>query len=139
MNQQVCTPAQVFIVFIIIQSVVDAYNGNYNISMAKLLFMVVYTLFLSGLCYADLYYVAWIFVFVPFALLSLMIVTLLYIAKMKPTSGRAQTEDELVVPVIVLPNARVIRPINNCIVVTSIAPPKHGIRTQAEDEIFCLS
>ena len=139
MNQQVCTPAQVFIVFIIIQSVVDAYNGNYNISMAKLLFMVVYTLFLSGLCYADLYYVAWIFVFVPFALLSLMIVTLLYIAKMKPTSGRAQTEDELVVPVIVLPNARVIRPINNCIVVTSIAPPKHDIRTQAEDEIFCLS
>lgn len=139
MNQQVCTPAQVFIVFIIIQAIVDAYNGNYNISVAKLIFMVVYTLFLSGLCYADLYYVAWIFVFVPFALLSLMIVTLLYIAKMKPTSGSAQTEDELVVPVIVLPNARVIRPINNCIVVTNIAPPKHGIRTQAEDEIFCLS
>ena len=58
---------------------------------------------------------------------------------MKPTTGSAQTEDELVVPVIVLPNARVIRPINNCIVVTNIAPPKHGIRTQAEDEIFCLS
>jgi len=138
MSDLTCMPAVVFVTYMLIQIGVDLYSGYYNVSAMKALFMVVYALLLSFLCSSDMYLFAWVLVFIPFALLSLIIVSLLYVANMKETTGTATTTEEVVTPIIVLPNDQIIRPLNNCIVVTNVEPPRHGVQTQSTNSLFCI-
>ena len=133
-----CMPAVIFVTYMLIQIGVDLYSGYYNISVLKALFMIIYALLLNFLCSSDMYIFAWFLVFIPFALLSLIIVILLHTSKMKETTGTASTTEEVVTPVVILPNKQVIMPINNCIVITNVEPPKHGVRTQYTNSLFCL-
>jgi len=138
MTSIMCMPAVVFVAYMLIHIGTDLFTGYYNMSAMKFLFMIVYALLLNWLCFINAYLLAWILVFIPFTLLSLIIVVLLYTANMKETSGTATTETELPVPVLFLPTNQVIMPVNNCIVVTNVGPPKHGVRTQYTDSLFCL-
>ena len=133
-----CMPAVIFVTYMLIQIGVDLYSGYYNVSAMKALFMIIYALLLNFLCSSDMYLFAWFLVFIPFALLTLIIVSLLYVAKMKETTGTATTTEEVITPVIVLPNNQVIMPINNCIIVTNVEPPMHGVQTQYTNSLFCL-
>ncbi len=135
-----CHPAIIFVVYIFIQIVVDFGVGNYNISLAKLFISILYTLFLSFLCSIGLDVVAWLFVFIPFILLSLAVTILLYSLKLKETSGSAETEEEeMPTPVVILPNHKIIQPVDNkCIIVTDVEPPKHGMRSRSRSKMYCM-
>jgi len=138
MSSILCMPAVVFVVYMLIQIGADLFTGYYNMSAMKFLFMIVYAVLLNWLCMMGAYLFAWLLVFIPFALLSLIIIVLLHTANMKETSGTATTQSDLPVPIVVLPNNQVIMPVDNCIVITNIDPPMHGVRTQYTDSLFCL-
>ena len=138
MSSILCMPAVIFVFYMLIQIGADLFMGYYNMSAMKFLFMIVYAVLLNWLCFMGAYLFAWLLVFIPFALLSLIIVVLLYTANMKETTGTPTTQAELPIPIVVLPNNQVVMPVNNCIVVTNVDPPKHGVRTQYTDSLFCL-
>ena len=136
-----CAPALVFMVYVVIQIVLDFAMGNYNVSLMKLLISIIYILFLNFLCAVGLYVFAWLFVFIPFIFLSLAVVILLYSLKLKETSGKVESDDdeERPVPVVILPNKHIIQPMNDrCIIVTEVAPPRHGMRTKRNTKIYCM-
>ena len=140
MDNKLCTPAVVFVVYMVIQIFIDIAYGYYNVSLIKFILMVGFAVFLNWLCSIDAVMTAWILVFLPFALLSLLVFILLYTLKMNQTTGRTSTETEIdnVTPVLILPNNQTIKPIKNCIVVTNVSTPKHGLRTKTEDKLFCM-
>lgn len=136
-----CAPALVFMVYVVIQIVLDFAMGNYNVSLMKLLISIIIILFLNFLCAVGLYVFAWLFVFIPFVFLSLAVVMLLYSLRLKETSGKVTSDDdeERPVPVVVLPNRHVIQPMNDrCIIVTEVDPPRHGMRTKSNTKIYCM-
>jgi uncharacterized membrane protein len=137
---KLCPPAFIFAVYIMIQIVLDFVFGNYNISLAKLALSLLYVIFLNFLCSIGLYVVAWLFVFIPFVLLSLAVTMLLYSLKLKETSGKTTTDDEdIPIPIVILPNHKIIQPLNNkCILVTDIVPPKHGMRGESKTKMYCM-
>ena len=134
-----CMPVKVLAVFVIVQIFIDLFTGYYNRSLMKIFFAVLYGLLVAWVCSIGANVVAWLLVFIPFALFSLIIVMLLYFFKLKETTGIAKYEEEVTAPIIILPNNQVIMPIrkNNCIVITKVEPRKHGVRTTYTDTIFC--
>lgn len=141
MYKGLCAPALIFMVYVFIQIVLDFAMGNYNISLIKLIISIIIILFLNFLCAVGLYVFAWLFVFIPFVFLSLAVVMLLYSLRLKETSGKIESDDdeERPVPVVILPNRHIVQPMNNrCIIVTEVAPPKHGMRTKSNTKMYCM-
>lgn len=137
--EYLCMPVKIFAAFVAIQIFIDLFTGYYNRSLMKLIFAVFYGLLVAWVCSIGAHLLAWLLIFIPFALFSLIIIMLLYFFKLKETTGVAKYEEEVTSPVIVLPNNQVIMPIreDNCIVITKVEPHKHGVRTKYKDTIFC--
>lgn len=85
-----CPPALIYLVFSIIQIVIDIGQGFYNTALAKVVVSLIFSVLLNYLCLAGLGIVSWIIIFVPFILMSVVISVLLYVLGLKPTSGRLQ-------------------------------------------------
>ena len=69
--QKMCTPAVIYLVFSLVQIIIDLFKGLYNQSFFKFIVMIIFTLVLHALCAAGLGIISWIIVFVPFILMSL--------------------------------------------------------------------
>ena len=85
-----CPPALIYLVFSIIQIVIDIGKGFYNTAFAKIIVSIIFSILLNYLCLLGLGIVSWIIIFIPFILMSVIISVLLYVLGLKPTSGRLQ-------------------------------------------------
>lgn len=136
-----CPPAFLFVVYMTIQIVIDALQGFYNTSFTKIIILFFFGTILNLLCENDMTFIAWILIFVPFVLLSLMVAILLYSMKLKETSGNIDVQkdpEESIPPVIVLPNKKTITPVSEgCILIKKTQPPKHGMVTKEYTQLYC--
>ena len=86
--ESICTPALIYLVFSIVQIIVDTGKGLYNTAFLKLIVTFIFTIFLNYLCDRGLGIISWIIVFIPFILMSIIISILLLMLGLDPTTGK---------------------------------------------------
>jgi hypothetical protein len=74
-----CGPALVYIGFSLIQIFIDIYNGIMNAAFLKLIIMIVFTLIINMLCDLGLSIIAWLLVFIPIIMMTVISTLLLQV------------------------------------------------------------
>ena len=85
---KLCGPSLIFMAFSLTQIIIDSFKGFYNTAFMKFLVTIVFTLLLNALCDMGLSIVAWIIVFVPFVLMTIISSMLLYIFGLEAKTGK---------------------------------------------------
>lgn len=86
--QQICAPAVIYLIFSLVQIVIDLFKGLYNQAFFKFLVMIIFTLLLNALCSRGLGVISWMLVMVPFILMSLITAILLFVFGLDPSTGQ---------------------------------------------------
>lgn len=63
-----CSPALLYLVFIIIHVITEMVNENYKDSLVKLMIGILFTLILQVFCMQNLKLISWLLVFIPIIL-----------------------------------------------------------------------
>jgi hypothetical protein len=87
-----CAPAIIYLIFSITQILIDIFKGLNNTAFTKVIVTIMVTLLLNILCEKGLSVVAWLIVFIPFILMSIIVGLLLYIFGLDATSGTLNYE-----------------------------------------------
>lgn len=74
-----CGPALIYIGFSLIQIFIDIYNGIMNAAFLKLIIMIVFTLIINILCDLGLSIIAWLLVFIPIIMMTVVSTLLLQV------------------------------------------------------------
>jgi len=86
-----CPPAIIYIIFSFIQILFDLTYGMINTAIMKTIVAIIITFLLNWLCQKELSIVSWVIVFVPFMLMTAIVVFLLYIFGLNATTGQLNT------------------------------------------------
>jgi hypothetical protein len=81
---QLCGPALVYIGFSLIQIFIDIYAGVFNSAFIKFVIMIIFTLILNILCSLGYSVIAWVLVFIPIIMMTLISTLLLRIFGLDP-------------------------------------------------------
>ena len=87
MVESLCAPALIFLIFSIIQIFIDIFKTYYNQAFFKFISMILVTLLLNILCKKGLGTIAWLLVFIPFILMTLISVILIIVFGLNPAEG----------------------------------------------------
>jgi len=87
MVESLCAPALIFLIFSIIQIFIDIFKTYYNQAFFKFISMILVTLLLNILCKKGLGTIAWMLVFIPFILMTLISVILIVVFGLNPAEG----------------------------------------------------
>tara|TARA_Y100001970_G_scaffold275837_1_gene377653 strand:- start:145 stop:795 length:651 start_codon:yes stop_codon:yes gene_type:complete len=87
MVESLCAPALIFLIFSIIQIFIDIFKTYYNQAFFKFISMILITLLLNILCKKGLGIIAWMLVFIPFILMTLISVILIIVFGLNPAEG----------------------------------------------------
>jgi hypothetical protein len=74
-----CGPGLVYIGFSLIQIFIDIYNGVMNAAFLKFIIMLVFTLIINILCDLGYSVIAWILVFIPIIMMTIISTLLLQV------------------------------------------------------------
>jgi len=91
MSLSLCPPALIYLIFCIIQIILDSVNGLYNTALVKTFIAIIITLLLNVLCKMGLGIVSWIIIFIPFIFMTVITSMLLYIFGMDVATGKQFT------------------------------------------------
>ena len=83
-----CKPALIYLIFSLVQVIIDTMNGYFNVALLKIITTFIVTTFFNYLCKQGLGIVSWVFIFIPFILKSVVITILLLTFGLDPTTGR---------------------------------------------------
>jgi len=87
MLDDLCPPALIYLGFSFVQVIIDLIKADYNIAIIKFIMMIVFTTILNILCQTGFGVVAWIIVFIPFILMTIVTSLLLYVLGLSPHTG----------------------------------------------------
>ena len=79
-----CGPGLVYIGFSLIQIFIDIYNGVMNAAFLKFIIMIVFTLIINILCDLGFSVIAWILVFIPIIMMTVISTLLLQVFGLDP-------------------------------------------------------
>lgn len=82
-----CAPAIIYLIFSTTQILIDTFKGLYNTAFMKVIVTIMVTLLLNILCQRGLSVVSWIFIFIPFILMSVIVSMLLYVFGLDVATG----------------------------------------------------
>ena len=91
--EKLCPPAAIFLVFMIIQISIDSAKGYLNSALMKVWVGILLTILLNYLCSSGLGIVSWLFVFIPFVLMTVIITVLLFMFGLDPKTGRIRVKN----------------------------------------------
>jgi predicted membrane protein len=83
----ICAPALIYLIFSLIQIIIDTFKGFYNTALVEFFVMMLMTYLLNLLCQGGMSIISWIIVFIPFILKSVIVAILLYAFGLDPQSG----------------------------------------------------
>lgn len=84
MIDRLCPPAMIYLVFSLIQIIIDMFKGFYNTAFFKSLVMIIFTFGLNILCNRGLGVISWIIVFLPFILMTYITAIIMIIFGLNP-------------------------------------------------------
>lgn len=79
-----CPPTLIYIGFSLIQIIVDLYNGIFNQAILKFIIMIIFTLIINILCDLGYTVIAWVLVFVPIIMMTIVSTLLLKVFGLSP-------------------------------------------------------
>ena len=82
-----CPPAIVYLFFSVTQILIDLYKQLYNTAFTKTIVTIMVTSLLNILCIKGFDTVAWVIVFIPFLLMSVIVGMLLYVFGLDVSTG----------------------------------------------------
>jgi hypothetical protein len=88
-----CAPAIIYLIFSITQILIDTFKGLYNTAFMKVIVTGMVTLLLNILCERGLSVVSWIFVFIPFILMTVVVSMVLYVFGLDAATGNLKKCD----------------------------------------------
>ena len=80
----ICAPALIYIGFSLIQIFIDIYSNNIKEAFLKFIFMLVFTLIINILCDLGFVVIAWIIVFIPIIMMTIISTLLLQVFGLDP-------------------------------------------------------
>jgi predicted membrane protein len=86
--EQLCAPAIIYLIFSIVQILIDTFKGLYNTALMKVIVMIMVTFLLQILCKRGLNVISWIIVFIPFILMTVIVSLLLYFFGLNSSTGK---------------------------------------------------
>jgi hypothetical protein len=92
--ERLCTPAIIYVVFSVVQILMDLYTGLINTALIKFIVMVIMTILLNILCQRDLAIISWIIVFIPFIMMTFIVSLILYIFGLSKATGSVQYSEK---------------------------------------------
>jgi len=90
--EKLCPPALIYLVYSLVQIVIDTLKGMYNTAFIKVWIMLLFTALLNVLCQQGLGIVSWVIVFLPFVFMALITTILLFNFGLDPASGTIYTK-----------------------------------------------
>jgi hypothetical protein len=88
-----CPPSIIYLIFSIIQILIDTIKGLYNTAFVKIIVTIMVTLLLNILCEKGLGIVSWIIVFIPFILMTVIVSVILYVFGLNESTGKLNNKD----------------------------------------------
>ena len=88
MIETLCPPALIYVCFSLTQIVIDTFKGLYTIAFFKFWVMLIFTLLLNILCAQGLGVISWLIVFIPFMLMSVITMILIFAFGLDPETGK---------------------------------------------------
>lgn len=86
-----CAPAIIYLIFSLIQILLDTMKGMYNTAFMKGIVAMVVTFLLNLLCVRGMGVVSWIIVFLPFLFMTVIVTLLLYVFGLDASTGKLKT------------------------------------------------
>ena len=80
----ICAPALIYIGFSLIQIFIDIYSNKINEAFLKFIFMLIFTLIINILCDLGFVVIAWILVFIPIIMMTIISTLLLQVFGLDP-------------------------------------------------------
>jgi hypothetical protein len=93
MIQILCMPALMYLVFMVMHISFDMYYGFYNLVLIKIAMCTIGTLLLNILCENNMSVISWLIVSVPFVLMTVIAVYILFMLRLNPATGKTLTSD----------------------------------------------
>jgi hypothetical protein len=88
-----CGPGLVYIGFSLIQIFIDIYNGVMNAAFLKFIIMIVFTLIINILCDLGFSVIAWILVFIPIIMMTIISTLLLQVFGLDSENNNLSTKN----------------------------------------------
>jgi hypothetical protein len=83
-----CPPALVYVVFFLIQIVIELGNNRYKQALVQTIICIIFTCILQIFCNANLSIVAWILVFIPIIMYTYMVLLILMVFRLNPDGAK---------------------------------------------------
>ena len=88
MIETLCPPALIYVCFSLTQIVIDTFKGLYTVAFFKFWVMLIFTFLLNVLCAQGLGIISWLIVFIPFMLMSVITMILIFAFGLDPETGK---------------------------------------------------
>jgi hypothetical protein len=83
-----CPPALLYVVFFLIQIVIEISNENYTQALTQSIICVIFTCILQIFCNANLTLVAWLLVFIPVIMYTYMVLLIFMVFRLNPDKAQ---------------------------------------------------
>jgi hypothetical protein len=83
-----CAPALIYVVFFLIQIVIELSHNRYKEALVQTIICIIFTCILQIFCNANLSIVAWILVFIPIIMYTYMVLLILMVFRLNPDGAK---------------------------------------------------
>jgi hypothetical protein len=83
-----CAPALLYVVFFLIQIVIEISNESYKQALTQAIICVIFTCILQIFCNAELTLVAWLLVFIPVIMYTYMVLLIFMVFRLNPDKAQ---------------------------------------------------
>jgi hypothetical protein len=90
MIQQLCMPALMYLIFMVMHISIDVYYKLYNMVLIKLGIATIGTLLLNVLCENNMSVISWLIVSIPFVMMTVIAVYILMMLGLNPATGKSK-------------------------------------------------
>jgi hypothetical protein len=83
-----CPPALLYVVFFLIQVVIEISNESYKQALTQFIICVIFTCILQIFCNAELTLIAWLLVFIPVIMYTYMVLLIFMVFRLNPDKAQ---------------------------------------------------
>ena len=83
-----CAPALLYLVFFLIQIVIEISHKSYTQALTQTIICVIFTCLLQIFCNANLTIIAWLLVFIPVIMYTYMVLLIFMVFRLNPDKAK---------------------------------------------------
>ena len=83
-----CPPALLYVVFFLIQIVIEISNESYKQALTQSIICIIFTCILQIFCNAELTLIAWLLVFIPVIMYTYMVLLIFMVFRLNPDKAQ---------------------------------------------------